>query len=113
MGGNVVASHSWSSAPLPEVFRFSPRPNQAHKINWRPWGHEAFQEANCLDKPIFLVISSSWCRWCHLMDETTLSEPSIITIVNNDYIPLRVDSDLRPDINLRYNQKGWPSVVLL
>lgn len=113
MGGNVVASHSWSSSPLPEVFRFSPRPNQAHKINWRPWGNEAFREAICLDKPIFFVISSSWCQWCHIMDETTLSEPSIITIVNNDYIPIRVDSDLRPDINLRYNQKGWPSVVLL
>ena len=47
------------------------------------------------------------------MDETTLSEPSIITIINRDYIPIRVDSDLRPDVNHRYNQNGWPSVVLL
>jgi uncharacterized protein YyaL (SSP411 family) len=47
------------------------------------------------------------------MDETTLSEASIITILNNDYIPIRVDSDMRPDINTRYNQNGWPSVVLL
>src|SRR2546429_625600 len=28
-------------------------------------------------------------------------------------VPIRVDSDLRPDVNQRYNQNGWPSVVLL
>jgi uncharacterized protein YyaL (SSP411 family) len=113
MSGNVVASYFESSVPLPEVFRFSPRPNQAHKIHWYPWGEVAFQEAVRLDKPIFLLISSSWCQWCHIMDETTLSQPTIISIVNNDYIPVRVDSDLRPDVNQRYNQNGWPSVVLL
>src|ERR1019366_6508211 len=113
MSGKMVPSYSWSSAPLPELFRFSPRSNQAHKIHWQPWGKAAFDEAIRLDKPIFLVISSLWCQWCHIMDETTLSEPSIITIVNNDYIPIRVDSDLRPDVNQRYNQNGWPSIVLL
>ena len=40
------------------------------------------------------------------MDETTLSEPSIISILNRDYVPIRVDSDLRPDVNQRYNQNG-------
>lgn len=113
MSGNVVAGRTQSSASISEVFRFSPRPNQAHKIQWRSWGYAAFQEALQLDKPIFLLITSSWCQWCHIMDETTLSEPSIITIINHDYIPIRVDSDIRPDVNQRYNQNGWPSVVLL
>jgi uncharacterized protein len=113
MSGNVVAGHTQSSAPISEIFRFSPRPNQAHKIQWRSWGFDAFQDALQLDKPIFLLITSSWCQWCHIMDETTLSEPSIISIINHDYIPIRVDSDVRPDVNQRYNQNGWPSVVLL
>lgn len=113
MSGNVVAGHTQSSAPISEIFRFSPRPNQAHKIQWRSWGFDAFQDAFQLDKPIFLLITSSWCQWCHIMDETTLSEPSIISIINHDYIPIRVDSDVRPDVNQRYNQNGWPSVVLL
>src|SRR5436305_9644641 len=113
MSGKVVANCPWSSASLHDVFRFSPRANLAHTIKWRSWSKAAFEEANRLEKPIFLVISSSWCQWCHIMDATTLSEASIITIVNNDYIPIRVDSDLRPDVNQRYNQNGWPSIVLL
>jgi uncharacterized protein YyaL (SSP411 family) len=113
MNGKLTPSHIGASLPLSELFRFSSRPNRAHTIAWRTWGEEAFQEAVQQDKPIFLLITSSWCQWCHIMDETTLSQESVIAVVNNDYIPIRVDSDMRPDVNVRYNQNGWPSVVLL
>ena len=113
MSGDAAAGDSRSAIPISPPFRFSPRPHHAMSISWRPWGRAAFDEAVQQDKPIFLLISSSWWQWCHIMDETTLSEPSIITILNRDYVPIRVDSDLRPDVNLRYNQNGWPSVALL
>src|SRR5689334_3739728 len=113
MNANVAASVSRSTPSRPDPFRFSSRSNLAHTIRWRPWGKATFTEASREDKPVFLVISSLWCEWCHIMDQTTLSDPAVIEIVNRDYIPVRVDSDLRPDINLRYNQNGWPSVVLL
>ncbi|GCE03281.1 DUF255 domain-containing protein [Dictyobacter aurantiacus] len=113
MSGNVIASNSWSFASMPAVFRYSSHPNQAHKIHWRAWSKAAFDEAIQADKPIFLLISSVWSQGCQLMDETTLSEARVIDVINADYIPIRVDSDLRPDINQRYNQNGWPSVLLL
>src|SRR5437588_10283311 len=109
MSSDAAADRERSSA----IFRFSHRPHRAASIQWQVWGQAAFAEAARSDKPIFLLITSSWCQWCHIMDETTLSEPSIISILNRDYVPIRVDSDLRPDINQRYNQNGWPSVVLL
>ncbi len=112
MSGNEDVGR-WQSWQVHEVFRFSPRSNHAHEIRWRSWSKAAFQEAALADKPILLVITSSWCHWCHTMDETTLSETNIIKIINNDYIPIRVDSDRRPDVNMRYNQNGWPSVVML
>jgi uncharacterized protein YyaL (SSP411 family) len=113
MSGNVEADYVRSTPPSAVTFRFSPRSHHANLIRWRSWGRAAFQEAQNHEKPIFLLISSLWCQWCHIMDETTLSETSIISIINTDYIPIRVDSDLRPDVNQRYNQNGWPSVVLL
>jgi len=115
MDSDSASDHAWAAAltATSTVFRFSPHSHRAAQISWRPWGNEAFQEAEQLDKPIFLLITSTWSQWCHIMDETTLSEPGIINILNRDYIPIRVDSDLRPDVNQRYNQNGWPSVVLL
>lgn len=115
MSGDVDAgpTRPTSPSPISLTYRFSPRPHHAHLIRWRVWGQAAFQEAQEQKKPIFLLISSLWCQWCHIMDETTLSEPAIVSILNADYIPIRVDSDLRPDVNQRYNQNGLPSVLLL
>ena len=47
------------------------------------------------------------------MDETTYSHPGIIELINGDYVPIRVDNDVRPDINLRYNMGGWPTTAFL
>ena len=59
-------------------FRFSPRPNRAHEIEWRPWGEPAFAEAHKLGRPILLSLSAVWCHWCHVMDETSYSDPRVI-----------------------------------
>ena len=95
------------------TFRFSPRPNRAAEIGWRPWGEKAFQEAQVADKPVLLAISALWCHWCHVMDETSYSDAEVIRLVNERYVPIRVDNEERPDVNRRYNMGGWPSTVFL
>ena len=94
-------------------FHFSPRPNRAAQIRWRGWSEQAFDEAANLDRPILLSISAVWCHWCHVMDETTYSNQGVIDLINSEYVPIRVDNDLRPDINQRYNMGGWPSTAFL
>jgi uncharacterized protein YyaL (SSP411 family) len=94
-------------------FRFSPRPNRASEIKWRAWGDAAFAEAREQGKPVLLAISAVWCHWCHVMDETSYSIPEIIEIINDRYVPVRVDNDERPDVNRRYNMGGWPTTVFL
>ncbi|MBC7231321.1 MAG: thioredoxin domain-containing protein [Actinobacteria bacterium] len=98
---------------LREPFRFSPRPNRAAEIDWMNWGEEAFRRADAEGKPVLLSISAVWCHWCHVMDETTYSDPAVIDLVNRLYVPVRVDSDRNPDINRRYNQGGWPTTAFL
>ena len=94
-------------------FHFSPRPNRAAEIAWRTWGPEAFAEAQTKDKPILLSISAVWCHWCHVMDETSYSDPQVIAGVNERFVPIRVDNDERPDVNRRYNMGGWPTTAFL
>jgi uncharacterized protein YyaL (SSP411 family) len=94
-------------------FHFSPRPNRAGEIGWRQWAPEAFEQAQREDKPILLGISAVWCHWCHVMDETSYSEPDIIELINDRFVPVRVDNDQRPDINARYNMGGWPTTAFL
>lgn len=94
-------------------FRYSPNSNQAHLVNWLPWGSAAFAKAQEEDKPVLLSISAVWCYWCHVMDETSYSDPEVQALLNDHFVTIRVDNDHRPDINSRYNVGGWPTTAFL
>src|SRR2546427_7169514 len=84
-----------------------------NKIQWLEWGKDSFEKAQSLGKPILLDITGSWCHWCHVMDNTSYSDPAVIDLVNKNFIPVRVDTDKRPDVNRRYNMGGWPTTAFL
>jgi uncharacterized protein len=102
-----------SQTALASDFRFSPRPNKADVVHWRQWGLDPFSEAKRLQRPVLLALSAVWCHWCHVMDETTYSDMDVIAYINENFIPVRVDADMRPDIDSLYNQGGWPSTLVL
>jgi uncharacterized protein YyaL (SSP411 family) len=93
--------------------RFSPRPNRANEIAWRPWGRAAFEEAARADKPVLLNLTAVWCHWCHVMDETTYSDPALIDLINSELVPVRVDADRYPHVQDRYIAGGWPTNAFL
>lgn len=82
-------------------------------IPWQQWTPEAFRLARERDVPILLSIGAVWCHWCHVMDESTYRDPEVIRRVTAELLPIRVDTDRRPDINSRYNLGGWPSTAFL
>jgi uncharacterized protein YyaL (SSP411 family) len=82
-------------------------------VNWREWGEEAFSEAREQDKLILLDISAVWCHWCHVMDQTSYSDPAVSDMLNSRFVPVRVDTDRMPDVNERYNMGGWPTTAVL
>ena len=95
------------------MFRFSPNPNDAHRIHWREWGAGAFERARGEGKPVMLFIGAFWCGICQRMDETTFSDTETIALLNAYFVPVRVEDAQRPDIDVRYNRGGWPTIVFL
>jgi uncharacterized protein YyaL (SSP411 family) len=43
----------------------------------------------------------------------TYSHPEVAELINDRFIPIKVDNDRRPDINARYNMGGWPTTAFL
>ncbi len=84
-----------------------------NKIQWLDWGRNSFEKSRSSGKPILLDIKGSWCHWCHVMDNTSYSDSAVIDTVNKHFIPIRVDTDKRPDVNRRYNMGGWPTTAFL
>ncbi len=83
------------------------------EIRWYPWSKRAFQRAKKLNRPILLDISAVWCHWCHVMDQTTYSDSGVARLIEELYVPIRVDKDQRPDLDKRYNMGGWPTTAFL
>lgn len=93
-------------------FTFSPRSQKVREIKWLPY-KEGLKKAEEENKLAVLVISASWCSWCHVMDETTFSDERIIKMLNTEFIPIRADADLEPEIEARYGSEGLPSVSVI
>jgi len=88
-------------------------PDKTNQIKWLDWTDKAFQRAKEEKKPILLDISAVWCHWCHKLDKDTYSVPDIAEYIQSHFVPIRVDTDKRPDINRRYNMGGWPTTAFL
>ena len=84
-----------------------------NQIRWLDWSNSAFDKAKKENKLVLLSISAVWCHWCHNLDKETYSHPAVVKKINSEFVPVRVDTDVRPDINDRYNLGGWPSVAVL
>jgi uncharacterized protein len=98
---------------MSESFRYSPRPNDAARIQWQHWRKDAFDEASRTERPVLLNLVTAWCRSCQEMDETTYSDPGVIEMVNRDVVAVRVDGDRSPHVQERYIAGGWPTNALL
>ena len=82
-------------------------------VMWQPWGGEAFARARNERKPVLLSIATAWCGSCEKMDRTSYADPDIVALINDRFVPVRVDADDRPDISERYSLGGWPTTAFL
>ncbi len=87
--------------------------SKTNTIRWSDWTDQAFQRAKQENKLVLLDISAVWCHWCHRLDQDTYSVPDIAEYIESHFVPIRVDTDKRPDINRRYNMGGWPTTAFL
>src|SRR5215467_4114501 len=90
-------------------------------VDWRPWGDEAFAEAQARDVPVLLSVGYSTCHWCHVMEEESFEDLEIADYLNRYYVAIKVDREQRPDIDAVYMEAvqrmrgggGWPMTVWL
>jgi uncharacterized protein YyaL (SSP411 family) len=85
-------------------------------VNWYPWGDEAFAEAERSNRPVLVSIGYSTCHWCHVMEEESFDDPSVATYLNEHFVAVKVDREVRPDVDSVYmsvahalnGSGGWP-----
>jgi uncharacterized protein YyaL (SSP411 family) len=138
MSAKLPPDRGWSE--LPSVFPIRPRGRLSrwltglaeetspyllqHKdnpVDWLPWGDEALTRARELDRPLLVSIGYSACHWCHVMAHECFEDPAVATLMNESFVPVKVDREERPDLDAicmeacqgMTGQGGWPLNVFL
>jgi uncharacterized protein YyaL (SSP411 family) len=90
-------------------------------VDWFPWGAEAFERAQSLDRPVLLSVGYSACHWCHVMERESFDDPETAALMNGLFVSIKVDREERPDVDAIYmkavqamtGQGGWPLTAVL
>jgi uncharacterized protein YyaL (SSP411 family) len=90
-------------------------------VDWYPWGEAALSKARSENKPILLSIGYSACHWCHVMEHESFENEAIATLMNENFVNIKVDREERPDLDQIYmnavqmmtGQGGWPMTMFL
>ncbi len=95
------------------------RQHAHNPVDWYPWGDEAFARARAEGKPLLISVGYSACHWCHVMERESFEDAETARLMNEWFVPVKVDREERPDVDAVYMQAtqamtghgGWPMTV--
>lgn len=90
-------------------------------VHWQDWGEVAQQAAIKEDKLLFVSSGYFSCHWCHVMQRESYADPEIAALLNQYFIPVKVDRELNPALDSKLidfvertrGYAGWPLNVFI
>ncbi len=95
--------------------------HEDNPVHWQPWDEQALETARKRDVPIFLSVGYAACHWCHVMADESFDNEEVAEVLNENFVPVKVDREERPDVDRIYQticqqvtgRGGWPLSVWL
>jgi thioredoxin-related protein len=69
------------------------------EIRWMSYD-VGLEKAKANQKHVFIDFTAKWCGWCKKMDSETFSKPEVIQMINDNFIPVRVDGDSKRELDI-------------
>jgi len=71
-------------------------------VHWHVWTADTLAKARVADKPILLSIGYAACHWCHVMARESFENAETAALMNELFVPIKVDREERPDLDAIY-----------
>ena len=89
-------------------------------VDWYPWGEQALNKAQEENKLIILSVGYAACHWCHVMEDESFADSAVASVMNENFVSIKVDREERPDVDKIYmdasylmtGRGGWPLNVI-
>lgn len=86
----------------------------AHSATVRWYGYtDGMALAKERNRKVFLYFWADWCRYCEKMEKETLSKKEVATVLNQNFIPIKINSDADQQLAARYFVRGLPTTWFL
>jgi thiol:disulfide interchange protein len=79
----------------------------AKEIEWQSY-QDGMARGKFEKKKIFLHFYAVWCSACKTMAENTFKDPGVVDLLNNKFIPIRVDVDRHKQTSDMYRVQVLP-----
>jgi uncharacterized protein YyaL (SSP411 family) len=85
-------------------------------VNWYAWNDETLELAKKENKLLLISVGYAACHWCHVMEHESFEDSTVASIMNENFINVKVDREERPDVDQVYmnavqlltGRGGWP-----
>lgn len=82
-------------------------------INWIRSYEKGRAHSAATGQPAFIYFHALWCSWCYVYERDTLGNEQISHSIKQNYVPVLVNYDARPDLVEKYRGFGLPFTVIL
>ena len=84
---------------------------RAQEVVWRDDYNKARQEASDKGRPLLIDLGTENCYWCKQLDLRTFKDPAVVTLLNDRFVPLKVDAQRTPALAEALNIQNYPTLV--
>ncbi|MCZ6796599.1 MAG: DUF255 domain-containing protein [Gammaproteobacteria bacterium] len=113
---SLLAANSLAHHPSPYLSMHANDP-----VDWQVWDEAVLRQAQDQNKLIYISVGYFSCHWCHVMQRQSYSDSGIAELLNQGFVPVKVDRELRPELDRRLinfvretrGAAGWPLNVFL
>lgn len=93
------------------VFVCTTGPVRAQDVQWRHDYTAARKEAIETGRPLLLDFGTDACVWCRKLDATTFRDPRVVKLLNERFVPVKLDGNKEQRLTTALRIDGFPTLV--
>lgn len=82
-------------------------------VHWASSFHNAILTATAKEEPILFIVSAHDCKYCHLLENTTLSNRRVIDTLNKKFVSYTAYLDSYHNFPRRFETSATPTIWFL